>query len=250
MTSYNKVVRVAVNNNFNCTLAEFEQLDIFAAAYPDALFFVNSSIKTKLLHRINEHPYQAVITLNPDIFLEDRLIKRIYGIDDDKIAFVRIKYIPEHSEIEGLIKNVSKLYPVVITLQRFNGIKSIESYVPNFRDHYEFSHNRFRLFGDSLSDVMELAMLDNIHICDEKGIGCGGCGLCSTLTAGKSLPIYTLNLSHSGLCMYNCCDCYAKTIQKFLLAFGHKPITFDIIRQNAKQKGTTKHILDAKKTLK
>lgn len=247
MTSYKKVVRVAVNNNFNCTLAEFEQLDTFAAAYPDTLFFVNSNINTKLLHRINEHPYKAVITLNPDIHINDKQVKRIHGIDQDKIAFVQIKYIPDHPEIIGLIRNVSEISQVVITLQRFNGKKSIVQFVPDYRDHYKFSHNRYRLFGDSLSDVLDLAMLDNIYICDEKGLGCGGCGLCSTLVAGKSLSIFTLNLSSSGLCPFNCCDCYSKTMQHFLSKIGMPEIHYDWIHMNHKQSGRTKHIKDCKK---
>lgn len=247
MTSYKKVVRVAVNNNFNCTDAEFQQLDTFAAAYPDTLFFINSNINTKYLHRINEHPYLAVITLNPDILLKKKQVQKFYALDREKIAFVRIKYIPNHPEIIDLIHKVSDSYPVVITLQRFNGKKSIVQFVPDYREHYHFSHNRYRLFGDSLSDVIELAMLDNIHICDEKGLGCGGCGLCSTLTAGKSLPIYTINLSSSGMCPFNCVDCYAKTMQHFLGKIGMPQIHYDWIHMNHKQAGRTKHIKSCKK---
>lgn len=238
----NKVVRVAVNNNFNCTDAEFQQLDAFAAAYTDTLFFVNSNINTKLLHRINEHPYKAVITLNPDILINDKQIKRIFGINKDLISFVRIKYIPENPEIIGLIQNVREIYPVVITLQRFNGIKSISQYVPNFRKYYVHSNNRFRLTDDSMNDMLRKVGNDNTHVCDLKGLGCGGCGLCSTLTTGKSLPIYTLNLSSSGLCPFNCTDCYAKTMQHFLSKIGMPSIHFDWIHMNAKQSGKTKHI--------
>lgn len=247
MTSFKRIVRVAVNNNFNCTLAEFEQLDIFAAAYPDTLFFVNSNVKTPLIYKIKEHPYLAVITLNPDIRINKDLIKKFSGINPRRVPFVRIKYVPNRPDIIALIKEVSKVFKVVITLQRFNGIVSIKRFVPDYRKHYHWSHNRFRLFGDSLAEIEALADGKQVFICDQLGLGCGGCGLCSTLVAGKSLPIYTLNLSSSGMCPFNCVDCYAKTMQHFLSKIGMPEIHYDWIHMNHKQAGRTKHIRSRKK---
>jgi hypothetical protein len=241
-TQINKVVRVAVNNNFNCTDAEFQQLDNFAAAYPDTLFFINTNVKTKMLTNINKHPYKAVITLNPDILVNEALVRKLAKIDKKLIAFVRIKYIPGNPEILSLIKTIRKEYPVVITLQRFNSIKSAEEFTPNFRDHYKHSNNRFRLYGNSLKEVEQLTETKNIYICDKAGLGCGGCGLCSKLTTKKDLPIFSLNLSSSGLCPFNCKDCYAKTMQHFLEKIGTNVINFDWIHLNSKQSGRTKHI--------
>jgi hypothetical protein len=243
-----RVVRVSVNNNFNCTETEYKQLDDLSVEHPSYSFFVNTNIRTPNLLKINDHPYKAVITLNPDIYPDLRQIKRLYSIASEKVAFVRIKYIPGQPKIVDLIKKISKTHTVVITLQRFNGKKTISPFIPDYEKHYKFSHNRYRLFGDSLKVVEDL-ISDQVSICDKSGLGCGGCGMCSTLTTGELLPIYTLNMSSSGFCMYNCCDCYAKTMQRFLLAFGHSPITFDRIQQNAKQKGVTKHILHAKNNL-
>lgn len=242
----NKVVRVAVNNNFNCTDAEFQQLDTFAAAYPDTQFFINSNVKTKLLPNINKHPYKAVITLNPDLLIDDKLVKKLSKIDKDHIAFIRIKYIPGNPSILKLIKDISKDLPVVITLQRFNSIRSVETFVPDFRKHYTHSNNRFRLTGDSLKPVEQLTKKKNIYICDKAGLGCGGCGLCSKLTTGKDLPIFSMNLSSSGLCPFNCTDCYAKTMQHFLEKIGTNVIHYDWIHMNSKQSGRTKHIKDNK----
>jgi len=243
-----KVIRVAVNNNFNCTTIEFKQLDDLQKIHPESMFFVNSNIKTPKLLAINKHPYKAVITINPDITIDSSLVQRLYDIDSSKVSFTRIKFIPGHPEIIDLINKVSETHNVVITNQRFNGKKSIAEYVPDYREHYMWNHNRFRLFGDSLAIIENLVKPDNnIHICDQLGLGCGGCGLCSTLTTQMNLPIYSLNLSCSGLCRYHCPDCYAKTMQRFVVALGHKPIAFDVIQKNAKQRGTTKHILDAKK---
>lgn len=244
-TQINKVVRVAVNNNFNCTDAEFQQLDTFAAAYPDSLFFINSNIKTKLLTSINKHPYKAVITLNPDILINEALTRKLKKINSNRIAFIRIKYIPGNKKILSLIHRIRKDYPVVITLQRFNSIKSAEEFIPNFREHYKHSNNRFRLMGESLKDIEEFDILKNIYICDKAGLGCGGCGLCSKLTAGRDLPIFSMNLSSSGLCPYNCVDCYAKAMQHFLEKVKNgSVISFDYIHQNNKQSGRTKHIKD------
>jgi hypothetical protein len=238
---------VGVNNNFNCTTAEFEQLDAFAAAYPDTLFFVNSSIKTPLLHKIKEHPYLGVVTLNPDILIDKNLIRKFSNFNPRWFPFIRIKYVPNHPEIITLIKKFSQSFKVVITLQRFNGKKSIVQFVPDYQEHYHWSHNRFRLFGDSLAEIEALADGKQIFICDQLGLGCGGCGLCSTLVAGKSLPIYTLNLSSSGMCPFNCVDCYAKTLQHFLSKIGMPEIHYDWIHMNHKQSGHTKHIKDCKK---
>jgi hypothetical protein len=242
-----KIVRVAVNNNFNCTVAEYKQLDDLKMIHPESIFFVNSNIKTPKLLAINMHPYRAVITLNPDITIDSRLVQRLYDIDSSKVSFARIKYIPNHPEIVDLIYKVSETCPVVITLQRFNSKKSIADYIPDYPEHYKWSFNRFRLFGDSLAMVEKIAQpKNNIYICDRHNLGCGGCGLCSKLTTGRSLPIYTLNLSSSGLCQYHCPDCYAKTMQHFLREMGKPVIQYDHIHMNSKQAGRTKHIKHAR----
>ena len=89
------VVRVGVSNNFNCTPAEFKQLNSMQAAHPGHLFFVNSNVNTPGLPRLNDHPYQAVITLNPTLDITDKAIRKLYAVDRDKVAFVRVKYLPD-----------------------------------------------------------------------------------------------------------------------------------------------------------
>lgn len=246
----NKVVRVSVNNNFNCTVPEFKQLNDLKNGHPDKFFFVNSNIKTPKLLDINKHNYQAVITLNPDITIDKNLIQKFYDISCDKVAFARIKYIPGHKEIIDLINQISTTHTVVITLQRFNEKKTISQYVPLYNEHYTFSNTRYRLHGSSLNYVQEQAdHMNRTYICDRSGLGCQGCGLCSILTIGKSLPIYTLNLSSSGICPYSCIDCYAKAIQHFLRKICRPVIRFDYIHRNNKQSGKTQHIKDVKEAL-
>jgi len=248
-----QVVRVAVTNNFSCTKAEWAQLDQFRTRYPYRLFFVNSNIKTPRLVSINDHDYQAVITTNPDLTVDPRLIERVSQIDPRKIAFLRVKWLPEDANIQGLVTRLlASGHRVVITMQRFNGRASLLKY--STLNHYHWDHNRYRLSGDSLKVLHEYvdrtaAMGYPLYICDRAGLGCGGCGLCSKLTVGDVLPLRSLNLSSSGLCPYRCPDCYAHTLQDWLLDIGQPPIQFDEVKANKKQSGTTKHIKDARAAL-
>jgi hypothetical protein len=135
--------------------------------------------------------------------------------------------------------------PTVITLQRFNGLRTLQKFTD--RKHYAYSCSRFRLTGSALKNIMTAivglrAAGHGVWICDQSGLGCGGCGLCSQLTTGQSLKISSLNLSSSGICPYNCPDCYAKTMQHFCESMGHEPIMYDRILQNKKQSGRTAHI--------
>lgn len=232
----NKIIRVAVNNNFNCTKKEFNQLDKYSSLNIESSFFINSSIKTPNLIKIKDYPYKAVITVNPDITIDHEMIKKLNKIPVDRIAFLRIKYIPNNISIIQLIKHLSKTYNIVITVQRFNSIKSIEQYVPNFRNDYIFSNNRFRLNPKGYSILNNIIKkLNNVYICDRTQQGCSSCMLCSTLVTGKVLPLYTLNLSSSGICPYSCVDCYAKTLQHFLREINKPVIRYDLIHKNKKQ---------------
>lgn len=248
MTAIREVVRVAVTNNFNCTEQEFEQLDRFVEKNPYRFFFINSNIKTPLLITINNHPYDVVITANPDILVDPEVIERLYEIDPEKVAFVRVKYIPGNQAILDLIDQLNADgYDVVVTMQRFNGKESISRYLPDYRSHYKWSHNRFRLTPPAQKKLERFT--DHNHralICDRSGKGCQGCGICSKLTVGSVVPVKSLNLSTSGICEFNCTDCYAKTLQHFLEKCGQPLIRFDKIMANKKQNGSLKHIRDHK----
>jgi hypothetical protein len=230
------LIRVAVNNNFNCTKREFDQLNDISSSDPHSTFFINTNIKTPGLSRIKNYSYKTVITVNPDITVNPELIKKLKRLPVDKIAFIRIKYIPNNIPIIKLIKDLSKNYKIVITVQRFNSKKSIKPFVPNFRKEYTFKNNRYRLNPkgyDLLESIIE--KLNNVYICDKLQQGCSSCKLCSTLVTGKDYPIYTLNLSSSGICPYSCVDCYAKTLQNFLIKINKSAIRYDYIHMNKKQ---------------
>jgi hypothetical protein len=142
----------------------------------------------------------------------------------------------------------------VVTLQRFISKATLLKY--SGLECYEHSCSRYRLAGIELQKILEFVTSlrettgASVWICDQSGKGCQSCGLCSRLTTGQDLPIYSLNLSTSGVCKFQCVDCYAKAMQKFTTACGHSPIKFDVIEMNNKQKGRTKHILEMKNNLK
>lgn len=246
-----RVVRVAVSTNFNCTKKEWLQLDGLAHKYLNSEFFVNCNIKTPKLETINEHPYKAVITLNPDLRVLDRHVEKLHRIDQDKVGFVRVKYVPTMPEHKKLITRLAhEGYTVVVTLQRWNGKESLFRHTE--KQHYKWSHNRFRLTGDALSDVISFVDSfrdEKVFICDRVGVGCGGCRLCSFLPTDKDLKIASVDLSSSGSCSYNCPDCYAKTMQRMAVAFGNSPLIFDKIRANTKQSGRSSHIKEMLKQL-
>lgn len=239
----NCVVRVATNNNFNCTEREFRQLDRFAAQNPDKIFFVNSNARTPKLRAILDHPYKTVITLNPDLNVVPYVADRGLAVHSS-VSFYRVKWIPERPEIKTLIDKALNLAPVVITMQRFNSRACMERYADP--KDYRLVCVRFRLHGEALKKLEDLvdhetARGRRLHICDRKGIGCLGCGLCVTLNgAAPGTPIKSLNLSTSGVCPYNCPDCYAKAVSKRCV--HGNPIAYDQIIANRKQRGKTKHI--------
>jgi heme-degrading monooxygenase HmoA len=245
-TGVRKTVRVATNNNFNCTIKEFKQLAALTLANPDSVFFINSNINTPELLRVNEHPYKIVVTVNPTLLVRNECIDKLYQLNKDLVAFVRVKYIPGHPEIKDLITKLAKDdYAVVVTVQRWNGREALLNWTK--LEHYTFAHNRYRLSGEALKELQDFVdsfEQEKVFICDRVGGGCGACKLCTMLTSGEQSKLASINLSSSGLCQFNCPDCYAKTMQAMVLAFGYQPIVYDHIKANSKQAGNTAHIKD------
>ena len=236
------IVRVGINNNFNCTDDEYSQVRGFKFVKPNAHFFINSNIKTENILNINNYDYQAVITVNPDITVDRALIERLYKVDKDRVIFVRVKYIPNDRTIKELIRELSeKGYTVVVTVMRFLSNKSVNAF--SKKDYYNYKFTWLRL-KERYFHLLEkfVNTMDNVYICDRNGVGCQGCGLCSKLSTGKELEIYGLNLSTSGICPFNCVDCYAKKMQYVLKCFHKSPMNYDVVKKNMKQKGSTAHI--------
>jgi hypothetical protein len=241
----NEIVRIGTLNNFNCKSSEWKQVESFESQHPDKTFFINCNINTPKLETVNDHHNKVVITVNPDITFPSKVLVKLARINRDKIAFLRIKYIPCNQDIKNLIITLAlKGYPIVLTMQRFNSNKTLLKYTT--LDNYEYNCSRYRLSGVALKEIVSLAKKLNIQICDIKGLGCSACGLCATLNGKPKAKVMSLNLSTSGICPYNCPDCYAKTMQHFLTAWGQNPINYDKIIQNKKQAGKTQHILNHK----
>jgi len=229
----NKVVRVGVLNNFNCTDKEYRQLNEFSMEHPDCYFFVNSNINTPNLSNINNYPYKVVITVNPNI--TDQSFFKLGQVNKSKIGFVRVKYVPNKPYIKNLIKLIASCdIPVVITAQRFNSKKSV---MPFGINNYTYIRSRYRL-NEKARKVLETLAdnTKNVYICDRSGNGCTQCNQCATLTLGEVQTIYSLNMSSSGICKFSCLDCYAKTMQKFVTNCGHNPIEYNVIKKNHKQR--------------
>lgn len=240
-------VRVAVNNNFRCTPAEFAQLDTFSDQYPEHQFFVNCNIVTPLLTKINDHPYKTVITVNPSLSVIPEQVNRLALIDPAKIAFLRIKWLPGDKQIQDLAEKLCQIYPIVLTLQRFKSKTTLLQYTA--LKNYIWNCSNYRLVGPALYYVKGWAMYHNIPICDINDLGCLGCGLCATNNGRPGDSILSLNLSTSGECPYNCPDCYAKAFQKRLKAWNKPIMRYDVIHANHKQTGKTAHIRHARERL-
>lgn len=242
----NEVVRVATNNNFNCTAAEFKQLEMFKYLNPQSLFFVNCNVRTPRLPELFHSTSRAVITLNPDLTVDPDLVKRGLWMGDT-VSFYRVKWLPFNPAIIDLVIQAAAVAPVVITAQRFNSWDTLEKYTD--RKHYKIDCAKLRLHGAALRDLKRFAdgiskaTAHRVYICDRRDLGCQGCGLCATLNgAPRGTPVKSLNLSCSGVCPYSCPDCYAKTMQRFLTGTGKAPMVYDKIKANKKQAGKTKHI--------
>ena len=239
----NQVIRIGVANNFNGTDLEFEQVEHFSFTMPEKSFFVNSNINSKELKNIGNYSFKSVITVNPDLVVKSipSIIKRIEAIKST-IAFVRVKYLPNNESILNLIYTLNKQgYPIVITNQRFSSKISCSKY--SSLEYYKFSNGYLRLTDIELNNLYKIVdSLSNVFICDRNKKGCGDCGLCSTLTIGENLPVSSLNLSSSGICPFNCPDCFAKRSQHQYKdkVTGKVKISFDTIAKNMKQKGTLK----------
>lgn len=210
--------------------------------FPDKAFFINSNINTSKLPTAIKHPYKIVVTANPDLTPPPDALARLKQLKPN-LAFVRVKYLPNNKPIMDLIKNlIANKFTVVITNQRFNSKATLLKFTDPM--YYTFSCSRFRLSKPELKKLITLTARHpkQLFICDKAGTGCQGCGLCSKLTTNQELPITSLNLSSSGICPFNCPDCYAKTMQNFSISTGHTPINFDQIKQNSKQAGKLEHI--------
>jgi len=224
-----KLVRVGTMNNFGFTQAEYSQLNRFVGR-----FFVNGNIKgvTKITAKnINQSAIPIVITINPDLVINPEYINKLKLIDKKVIAFIRLKFAPGYGHADLYNRLISAGYNVVVTLMRFKSKISFEKFIaPNYRSMYSHNGGYYRLLPDFYPSIFTL-------ICDRKGKGCQACYLCAKLVTGKAQQIYSLNLSSSGTCRYDCPDCFAKSCIK---RSGQDHPEFNRIKQNRKQAGKIK----------
>jgi len=168
MSNVKEVVRVGINNNFNCTSDEFTQVEGFKLVRSNAMFFVNSNIKTPKLLEINNHNVNVVVTVNPDITVDRKMVNKLYKLDQAKVSFVRVRYIPENESINKLITELSeKGYKVVITVMRFKSNDSLSKFTK--KSHYDFTFSWLRLKKEGMENLEKfIGSLKNVYICDAK----------------------------------------------------------------------------------
>lgn len=231
-----KIVRVAVTNNFNLTDQEFNQLNQIKTNFPNNKYFINSnilSLNNKTADRILRNDYKIVLTVNPNLLFTGKEPLHLLNKIKEKIGFIRVKYI-FNKEIDEFIELNSRNFPIVLTLFRFNAEETLSKYTDKL--YYNFCRSRWRLKNKYINIIKEKFNKPNIYICDLKQKGCSSCGLCNKLTYNiDSAEIYSLNLSSSGVCKFNCIDCYAKTMQHFLSSINKSKIKYDVIKKNKKQ---------------
>jgi len=216
-----QVLRVATFNNFNFTTPEFLQLDEILDRYPEYDVFVNSNSKAKV-----RGGYRAFLCVNPDLneFIEPR------G-DLELIKAVRVKYVADAKPVVGKAFNkcVKWAYkheiPILITYMRFRKRETLQRFTKGNPGYYSWQKNYFR------QTIRKTFDLDLFHYCDIMEKGCPSCKNCAKIPFGyKDADIFSLNLSSSGSCPYNCPDCYVQT-------FKWVKISYDKILQNTKQLG-------------
>ena len=217
-----KVLRVDTFTNFNYSEIEFKQLEKISKDHPGYKVFVNSNSFVEIKGDI-----PAVVTINPHLV---KFVKPKGNIG--MIKACRIKYVSDPTDdvrqafnesVEWCMANKK---PILITYMRFRDEQTLKQYT---RSHFNYiwAKNYFR------QKIKKTWDLDCFNYCDKGELGCPSCMNCSKLTYGVDAEIYSINLSSSGMCKYNCPSCYVKTITQW----HHGQICMDKIMQNCKQVG-------------
>ena len=217
-----KILRVGVLNNFNFSDRELEHLEGIQALCPEFKIFVNTNSYPLIRGR-----FPCVVTVNPTM---DKFIKPRGNLSLIKAA--RIKYIANPTpKVKNAFREAhdwAKAHniPILITYVRFRSKKTLKKYTTNTNIIYKWKRNFYRQV------VKHLFSDPQVYYCDLRDKGCPSCRNCAKLTFGMDTPhIYSINLSSSGSCRYNCPDCFAKCMEKFC------KFAYDKISQNSKQKG-------------
>ena len=215
------VLRIGVLNNFNFTDAEIAA--VLQWQNKGYLTFVNSNSFTP----VRAEAGAAVITVNPylDMFVEPR------G-DLTHVKAVRVKFVANPVPAVSAAWDQSLQWaddhgiPVLVTVQRFARRATMQLYCQD-PTAYVQKNGYFRL-------LLQPAFA-GLEVCDKEQGGCPACGRCARLTHGSTAEVAGLNLQESGVCQYNCPDCFAKK-----LLMGRAP-SMGKVFQNRKQKGQLKH---------
>lgn len=240
------LIRCGEKNNFNFTEAEFAQLKGFA---DKGTIFVNSNSFVTITA-----DFPAIITINPYLqFVEPT------G-DLTSVRACRLKWVCcagmyyNQEQRKALKWSIEHNIPVLITFMRFKSYASLNKYanrsgyVNNAGWMRPTMSQRVHELDDILDTVRTLYGSDAselVYTCDMSGHGCPSCNNCIRLIVGDDnvdkYEVKSLNLSSSGdngKCIFNCPDCWAKSILK--MSKNQTP-RCNVLFANRKQKGQISH---------
>lgn len=231
------VLRIGVYNNFNFTREELDKVAEVVSVH-DCKPFVNSNSLVTI-----SAEYPSILTINP--YLKSFVVP--VG-DLSNVKACRVKWIhkpkadPGTAQMEAIQWCVENNIPILLTFMRFRRKATLERFVQplGIEQVYSFRAGYYRAGQQYNKGIVEYLKEmterpDLIFACDLEEKGCPACMNCSKLTYGTDeADINSLSLSCSGdngRCLFNCPDCWAKTI------ISRGMVSYDKITKNSKQKG-------------
>lgn len=235
-TIKNQLVRVGVMNNFNYTDEELQAIKHLDNKFVNCHIGVFTKFKNVL--KLKKHGIQTVITLNPNLNLNEYMA--IFHIlkDINHVTF-RIKItIKNYIDVKRFIKK----YPNVKFLITFMRFFKKETLLSNCRLMHGYSYRKgyYRMGIKNKKVIQEMYshIKGKIYFCDVEESGCTNCNNCQRVTGYNPdhYEVYSLSLIESGICPYNCPDCFAKKLNKLCKNTSIN----SVIKKNRKQKGVQK----------
>ncbi len=223
------IIRVGVLNNFNFTNKELKQIE----GYKGINLFVNSNSFIPIKSGV-----KSIVTINP--YLKFYMNQQSNIVD---VCAFRVKVVGDSKKEIALEENKCFKFckqnnkPILITFMRFASKNTLNQYTNSNTRDYIFKRGYFyydHKLKIEIVNKLKKKYGELVYVCDIDEKGCPSCNNCARLTFGtKDTDIYSLDLSSSGYCPFNCPDCFAKR----LIKLNKNRINFDELKKNSKMKG-------------